>query len=113
MKSLDELKKNPQLLIGRLTIDGGNGTVKTKKWSGTVIWSNGGGWEHVSVAPYKRNIVPSWDDMCMIKDMFFEDNETVVQYHPAKSNYVNVLENCLHLWRPIDRELPVPPMILV
>ena len=36
-----------------------------------VIASNGRGWEHVSVSNNQR--IPSWEVMCKIKEMFFED----------------------------------------
>lgn len=76
-----------------------------------VIASNGGGWDHVSVSPcnQKRKTCPTWEEMCQIKDMFFEPDECVVQYHPAKADYVNRHEYCLHLWRPIEKELVTPP----
>jgi len=51
--------------------------------------------------------------MCALKDMFFREDETVVQYHPAKSEYVNNRPNCLHLWKPTAEELPTPPAIMV
>lgn len=101
------------MLIGRVGIDGFSGEVHFEKWKGSVICSNGGGWEHVSVCPYKHHITPSWEDMCKIKDMFWHDDECVVQYHPPKSDYVNNMPNCLHLWKPIDCELPAPPSIMV
>lgn len=102
------------MLIARTAPDGGCGEIFQlgKRWA-SVIWSNGAGWEHVSVAPYNRRIVPSWDDMCRLKDMFFREDETVVQYHPAKSEYVNNVPNCLHLWRPTEAEMPTPPAIMV
>ena len=76
-----------------------------------VIASNGGGWEHVSVTPCnkKRKTCPTWEEMCQIKAMFFEPEETVIQYHPAESEYVNNHEYCLHLWRPIGQTIPTPP----
>jgi hypothetical protein len=76
-----------------------------------VIASNGGGWEHVSVTPcnQKRKTCPTWEEMCQIKAMFFEPEETVIQYHPAESEYVNNHEYCLHLWRPIGQTIPTPP----
>lgn len=113
MKTNEELKNTPNLLIARTAPDGGCGEIFQlgKRWA-SVIWSNGAGWEHVSVAPYNRRIVPSWDDMCRLKDMFFREDETVVQYHPAKSEYVNNVPNCLHLWRPTEAEMPTPPAIM-
>lgn len=113
MKTNEELRNTANLLIGRIGNDGGMGEIfKLGKRYGSVIWSNGGGWEHVSVCPYKRSYTPSWDDMCALKDMFFHEDETVVQYHPAKSEYVNNMPNCLHLWRSINTDFPVPPSIM-
>lgn len=43
--------------------------------------------------------------MCVLKDIFFGEEEEVYQIHPKKSQYVNRVENCLHLWRPIGREI--------
>lgn len=72
---------------------------------------NGGGWEHVSVSPCnrKRATPPTWAEMCEIKHMFFEDEEAVVQFHPPRSEYVNIHPYCLHLWRPTSQEMPRPP----
>lgn len=81
-----------------------------------VIASDGGGWDHVSVTPCnkKRQTCPTWEEMCAIKDMFFEPEEEAVQYHPAKSQYVNHHPYCLHIWRPNDgREIVVPPTVCV
>lgn len=113
MKILDEILSCRRLNVNITTFDGGNGVITMPTWSGSIVWSFGCGWEHVSVAPFKKRIMPSWDDMCLIKDIFFYDFETVVQYHPAKSEYVNELPNCLHLWRPINETMPTPPSIMV
>ena len=113
MKTLQEITESKRVLVGRTGIDGGSGEIHFALWKGTVVWSNGGGWEHVSVCPYKKRITPSWDDMCKIKEIFFRDDECVVQYHPPKSEYVNNMPNCLHLWRPLDQEMPMPPSIMV
>ena len=113
MRTLDEIKGSRRVLVGKIGIDGGSGEIHLASWSGSVIWSYGGGWEHVSVAPYKHRITPSWDDMCQIKDIFFREDECVVQYHPPKSEYVNNMPNCLHLWRPLEEEMPMPPSIMV
>ena len=63
-------------------------------------------WEHVSVSHPQRT--PSWDVMCKMKDLFFDDEEKVIQFHPKKSQYVNFHEHCLHMWRPVNKELFVP-----
>ena len=72
----------------------------------SVCWGRDeDGFEHVSVSPKNENRMPTWEDMCVLKDIFFRDDEEVYQIHPKKSEYVNVKENCLHLWRPIHGEL--------
>lgn len=114
MKTLEELRHTPNLMIKHLGNDGGCGEIyKAGKPFATVIWSNGGGWEHISISPYKMSCIPTWKDMCDLKDMFFYDDETVVQFHPPKSEYVNNMPNCLHLWRPINEKMPTPPFIMV
>lgn len=77
-----------------------------------VIVSDGMGWEHVSVS-HIANHMPTWTEMCAIKDMFWDEEEAVVQYHPRKSQYINNVNNCLHLWRPTQEILPEPPSIMV
>lgn len=79
----------------------------------SVIASWGGGWEHVSVSPKKDYNIPTWVDMCFLKDLFFKDDEVVIQIHPKKEDYVNIKNNCLHLWRPINEVVPTPPKIYI
>lgn len=74
-----------------------------------VIASDGDGWEHVSVSHYDR--CPIWEEMCFIKDMFWDDTDTVVQFHPAKKDYVNFHPFCLHLWR--QENIETPPYYLI
>lgn len=81
----------------------------------TVIASDGMGWEHVSVHAEKKNspmLLPYWDEMQFVKELFWDDEDVVIQYHPSKSEYVNY-GDVLHLWRPIGVEIPTPPRILV
>lgn len=94
--------------------DSGNGVFKVfvHGKSFFVIASNGGGWEHVSVHRANGKI-PTWEEMCAIKDFFFKEEEVVVQYHPKKSEYVNIHQGCLHLWRPLNEKMPTPPKIFV
>lgn len=81
--------------------DSGNGVflvrIKGKRY--LIIASNGGGWDHVSISANKENYMPTWDVLCAVKQLFFEDEEEVVQFFPRKSEYVNIHEYCLHLWR--------------
>jgi len=62
-------------------------------------------WEHVSPS--------NWQEMCWVKDMFWEPEEVVMQLHPAASTYVNNHPYCLHMWRPVNAEIPLPPSITV
>jgi len=78
-----------------------------------VIVSDGLGWEHVSVSLSHASRCPSWEDMRFVKDLFWRKDETVVQYHPAARNYVNFHPHCLHMWKPIGQEIPIPPTNLV
>jgi hypothetical protein len=74
-------------------------------------------WEHVSVSiahkgqPQTRT--PTWQEMCYIKGVFWDDEDCVVQYHPAKNEYVNMHQFVLHLWRPVNQAIPTPPKIMV
>lgn len=112
MKSFDEIKKDKRIQILNKGTDGFRGYYQTAHTKGTIIVSFGGGWEHVSIAPFKGKM-PSWEDMCEVKDMIWNDDECVVQYHPPKAEYVNNMPNCLHLWKPIKQTMPVPPSIFV
>lgn len=92
-KRLLLLKPNPLTYQGYITLSNNK--------QGTVIASrNEDGWEHVSIRLFKTKL-PTWADMCEVKDIFWEDEEQVVQIHPRKSQYVNIVE-AFHLWRPAD-----------
>lgn len=76
-----------------------------------VIISDGGGWDHVSISLKKR--CPNWPEMCHFKDLFFDPEETVIQFHPPKSQYVNAHPFCLHLWRKHGVKIELPPRIML
>src|SRR5262249_15745905 len=84
-----------------------------------ILASDGMGWEHVSVSiqigntKVRKSRTPNWDEMAFVKDLLWDEQDVVVQFHPAKSEYINMHENVLHLWRPIGVQLPFPPSILV
>jgi hypothetical protein len=79
--------------------------------------SDGMGWEHASVSialpgrPALR--CPTWEEMCFIKDLFWDQEDCVIQFHPSKSEYVNMHQFVLHLWRPTDQKIPIPQKIMV
>jgi hypothetical protein len=68
------------------------------------------GWEHVSVSIENR--CPVWAEMCFVKDLFWDDEEAVMQLHPPKSTYVNCHPYCLHLWKP-SFAIPLPDSLMV
>ena len=68
-------------------------------------------WEHVSVSLSNR--CPTWEEMCLVKSLFWDDEETVIQLHPPKSKWINNHPYCLHLWRPLKESIPLPPEIAV
>ena len=68
-------------------------------------------WEHVSVSLGHR--CPTWDEMCWVKRQFWDDQETVVQFHVPPADHVNHHPYCLHLWKPVGIELPRPPSVCV
>lgn len=79
-----------------------------------VVCSDGEGWDHISVhVDVNPPRLPTWDEMCYIKNLFFKDDETVVQFHPKKSEYVNCYEYTLHLWKPHNIEIQLPPSWMV
>jgi hypothetical protein len=51
-----------------------------------IVARDGLGWEHVSVSPLNRT--PNWREMCFIKDVCWDGEDVVIQYHPKKSEYV-------------------------
>jgi hypothetical protein len=76
-----------------------------------VIASNDGGWDHVSASLPDR--CPTWDEMNMLKDLFFMPHELVVQFHPPKAMYINHHPYTLHLWRPHKQDIQLPPSWMV
>lgn len=68
-------------------------------------------WEHVSVSNMLR--CPTWEEMCYIKNLFWDEDETVVQFHPKQSEYKNMHPYCLHMWKDTTKEFELPPSIYV
>lgn len=75
--------------------------------SGTPAFQDASIWEHVSISLANR--CPTWDEMCRVKDLFWSETETVVQFHPKRSEYVNAHPYCLHLWKMVGKEYNLPP----
>lgn len=80
-----------------------------------VIASNGQGWDHVSVTIHKKNggsvkKCPSYQEMMMIKEKLFSEEDVVFQLHPREEDYINTHPYCLHLWKPNNCNMVVPPL---
>lgn len=113
MKTINEIANTPRINILQTGADGLAFRWNDGKWDYIVIVSDGGGWDHVSVSCRNKRVTPSWDVMCKIKDICFDPEEVVIQYHPRESEYVDLKTNCLHLWQPQAIEIPIPPINFV
>jgi hypothetical protein len=115
--------ENYRIIFGRIGSDnsfGNNGAflIPSPKITNRrlfIIASDGLGWEHVSIHAQKgeEDFTPYWDEMCFVKDLFWDEEDVVMQLHPKKSEYVNNHPNTLHLWRPTGAIIPTPESILV
>lgn len=113
MKNIQEILNN-KALFGMETGDDGGCCYRqfySNKTPAFIIFSWGGGWDHISMS--FRNRVPTWDEMCWLKDAFFEDDEVVIQFHPKKKDYINTHPYCLHLWKKQNYEILTPPKLFV
>ena len=115
MRSLKEIQKDKRVMTVSVGPDGGMGFVilkgHTVNGAATAVWSNGGGWDHVSISYPDRT--PTWDEMKRAKEIFFEGFEAAIEIHPPQSEYVNAHDHCLHIWRPQKETLPLPPYWMV
>lgn len=82
-----------------------------------TIASDGMDWEHVSVTIAEKRKrpkrCPTWEEMCFVKNLFWDETDCVIEFHPSKSEYVNLEPFALHLWRPIKQIIPIPNKIMV
>jgi len=74
-------------------------------WKGSGM--PGKPWEHVSVSLPDR--CPTWLEMEYVRELFWRDDETVMQLSVPRSNHINIHATCLHMWRPVNHNIPVPP----
>lgn len=75
-----------------------------------LIWECTNGYEYVAVSPQdpgsqNKYLYPMWNDMCVLKDVFFGDEEVKYKYSSKKFRYVNGVEGWMYLWRPIGYEI--------
>lgn len=101
MGSTDEIGNNGMFVFG------------AQSYIMKCVASDGMGWEHVSVSFEGSKTTPNWALMCRVKDLFWDEEDVVIQFHPKKSDYVNYHPGCLHLWRKIGFDQPTPDPIMV
>ena len=121
MKRFGEILERGRILIGQYGSDHGSdyGMLQIPGPCGSelrILASPGDAneavpWEHVSVSCHNR--CPNWHEMCFVKDLCWDAEVTVMQLHPPRSRWINQHPYCLHLWRPLDIEIPLPPEITV
>jgi hypothetical protein len=76
-----------------------------------VVLSTGLGWDHVSVSC--RDRVPRYSEMKAVKLLCFKVDEWAYELHAPPRKHINVHPNVLHLWRPHEGHIPIPPPELV
>jgi hypothetical protein len=110
---LDRINKEGRIVAGGRDDDDGFAALYPRRNKNLrLIAAWGEGWEHVSVSLADR--CPTWDEMQFVKEMFWRDEEAVMQLHPPKSTYINVHPYVLHLWRPTGGGgIPLPPLDMV
>jgi len=79
-----------------------------------VIVSADAGWEHASVSlePESKRC-PVWEEMDAVKRRLWRPDEAVMQLHPPEAEHLSFHPTTLHLWRPADGALPLPPRWMV
>lgn len=103
-----------RVTTGRMASDssyGNNGAFRVKAGTNSTVWfnviaSDGMKWEHVSVSLPHR--APTWAEMCLMKSLFWDEEDCVVQYHPPERDYQFFLPYQLHLFRPVSEKILTP-----
>ena len=60
--------------------------------------------EHASVSRCVGTALPGWTEMEELKEILWQDEEECYQVHPKKSQYVNMVSHCLHIWHDVEKE---------
>jgi len=138
MRDPIQLRKQIEESGGHVLREGEDGMAATVPLQGggvilCLIVSWGDGWDHVSAHAEADEMKPSrppvgehqvstgrllrrcprWSEMCFVKDLCFFENECVVQYHPPSKDYVNQSPEVLHMWKPQNKPIPMPPISMV
>jgi len=113
MRDLTHLNKYRVPLLGEMgdALNGAFLIPGRNNYKLKVIASDEMKWDHVSVS--LQNRCPNWQEMSFIKSLFFQDHEVCFQLHVSHMDHINCHNNCLHMWRPHNIEIPLPPKMLV
>ncbi|MDE6501269.1 MAG: hypothetical protein K2L10_04230 [Ruminococcus sp.] len=107
MKTLSEIKKTAGVVVLEEKANRLCGWLYArhrKRMFFIAVWNDD--WEKVSVSRLRK--CPEFDELCETKDIFWTSEEFVVQYIPSEPT----LRNCIHLFRPVGAEMPVPTEML-
>ncbi|MDE6832794.1 MAG: hypothetical protein K2J39_00885 [Ruminococcus sp.] len=112
MKTIAEIKKTAGVVIldeGKNRICGWIYARHRKRIFFTATWNDN--WEQVYISRASNR--PKWEELCETKEIFWNDDECVIQYIPSASMHTNEYNNCLYLWKPVGVKIPIPPKILI
>ena len=76
-----------------------------------LIVGNGMGWDHVSVS--RKSRMPTYDDMRWAMKMCFHPDAVAMELHLPATDHISCHPYCLHIWRPQNEVIPLPPKIMV
>lgn len=60
-------------------------------------------WLHASLSRQSR--VPSYQDMCDVKELFIGRKKKAIQVFPSEDEHVNIHPNVLHLWHCLTEDV--------
>lgn len=70
-----------------------------------ILITNDDGMLHLSMSHEDGRTFPTWDEMKAVRYKWLPPDKTFGILFPPAENYVNVAENCFHLWEIKDWEL--------
>lgn len=99
--------------------DGWNGAfaIPVERWcpggpaTAVIVCSDQGGWDHVRVhidTPMHERY-PTREEIDYVRRLFFRGDECVMQLHVPGSKNINNHPYALHMWRPQNEAIPIPP----
>jgi hypothetical protein len=63
-------------------------------------------WECVEV--YTPVRYPIWEELCLVRNLFWDRNDLVIQYYPREKDCSNFKKYSVCLWRPTNQLIPNP-----